>query len=968
MTTGHDGTAMTKLLLRNLQAPGDVVVLTAAVRDLHHANPGAFLTAVDTAFPELWENNPHVVCPEALGEPDRVIDCTYPLVAESNRRPFHFIHGFAQELERELNVRVPVGPFRGDIHLSDPERRLPSPAEAALKAAGHDGGYWVVVAGGKFDYTAKWWDPAAYQAVVDHFAGRIPFVQCGAAGDWHVPLRDVVSLVGRTSLRELIRVIYAADGVLCPVTLAMHLAAAVPPRPGGPRLRPCVVVAGGREPAHWEAYPGHQFLHTVGALDCCAAGGCWKSRCIPLGDGRPIDADLCLRPVPAGDVQIGRCMQMITPRSVCRAVETYYEGGALRYPERTAGGPRHAPAPSRAATSDATGVGVTVGVGTYAEMARLAAREITARTGLRTFVLGDAEMEASGLEEPDFLKFRLFDFVEADNIFLFDADIVCLEPWDPRACFGRREVTCVRDRLIPGIRREAFLWGVPPEQYFNAGFFIVNRQYHLPWLRRAEAIRHRHPTPWAAQTPLNAARHELGIPVHFLDRRFNWLGWGDTRLSHDMPVVMAHKLGTHRLDLNVAYLKGSYCLGEPRIAFNQHAAARVAGKTFLLDEQGTRRPLQLRPDGTVLPIPQPPREEDYWFVHDVNGRPRLALASETRIVREFVEAFGGTWIDVESLRRDGAGARLVEPTPADDRPVSASNARDLADEFVARIPPFPEGRFSGRGVVICGGGLAYFPSAWVCIRLLRHLGCTLPIELWQTTFSEMTDEWRALVEAQGVRCVDAGEVRLRHPARTMGGWQLKPYSLLHCAFEQALLLDADNVPVRDPSYLFDWPGFRQTGAVFWPDEARFPPDDPIWRICGVPYRDEPQFESGQVVLDKRRSWRALQLTTHLNDHSDFYYGHLYGDKDTFHMAWRMLGQEYEMVPHPMRLLPFTMCQHDFDGNLLFQHRFRAKWRLGRTNRRIKGFRLEKVCRAALAELARHTGSHAADAPAAAAAP
>ena len=34
--------------------------------------------------------------------------------------------------------------------------------------------------------------------------------------------------------------------------------------------RPCVVVAGGREPAHWEAYPDHQFIHNNGALRCCA--------------------------------------------------------------------------------------------------------------------------------------------------------------------------------------------------------------------------------------------------------------------------------------------------------------------------------------------------------------------------------------------------------------------------------------------------------------------------------------------------------------------------------------------------------------------------------------------------------------------------------------------------------------------------------------------------------------------------
>src|SRR4051812_12130965 len=81
------------LLLRNRQPPGDVLMLTAAVRDLHRSHPGAYCTAVDTACPALWENNPLVVSPGPGWVADRVIDCEYPLVHDANRKPFHFIHG-----------------------------------------------------------------------------------------------------------------------------------------------------------------------------------------------------------------------------------------------------------------------------------------------------------------------------------------------------------------------------------------------------------------------------------------------------------------------------------------------------------------------------------------------------------------------------------------------------------------------------------------------------------------------------------------------------------------------------------------------------------------------------------------------------------------------------------------------------------------------------------------------------------
>ena len=119
--------------------------------------------------------------------------------------------------------------------------------------------------------------PAA-ASVVERFAGRILFVQVGEAGHHHPALRGVLDLRGKTTLRQLVRLVHHAQGVLGPVTLLMHLAAAVEVGPGMPRNRPYVVVAGGREPAQWEAYPHHQYIHMNGALRCCDHGGCWKPR------------------------------------------------------------------------------------------------------------------------------------------------------------------------------------------------------------------------------------------------------------------------------------------------------------------------------------------------------------------------------------------------------------------------------------------------------------------------------------------------------------------------------------------------------------------------------------------------------------------------------------------------------------------------------------------------------------------
>jgi ADP-heptose:LPS heptosyltransferase len=306
---------MQKLILVNYQSPGDGVMLTAAVRDLHRYHPNQFLIDVRTGSPELWENNPYLT-PLDIEDPDvRVLECHYPLIQFANQRPVHFVHGFIEYLNDQLGLRIKPTHLAGDIYLSDAEKDSPSPVEQII---GMDVPYWIIVAGGKFDYTIKWWHFRRWQAVVDHFRNKTLFVQVGQKHHYHPPLNGVLDLRGKTSLRDLIRLVYHAQGVLCPVTLLMHLAAAVESKPGEPASRPCVVVAGGREPPSWEAYLGHQFIHTIGRLPCCAEGGCWRSRSVPLGDGDEKDEPqhLCVDVVN----NLPRCMHLITPDTVIEKI------------------------------------------------------------------------------------------------------------------------------------------------------------------------------------------------------------------------------------------------------------------------------------------------------------------------------------------------------------------------------------------------------------------------------------------------------------------------------------------------------------------------------------------------------------------------------------------------------------------------------------------------------------------------
>ena len=487
-------------------------MLTAAVRDLHRCYPHLFLTDVRTPCPELWENNPYLT-PLSEADPGvEIIDCHYPLINRSNTTPFHCLHGYVEFLNDRLGLNIRPTLFRGDLHISDREKSWFSQVR---ELTGADTPFWIIVAGGKLDYTIKWWSAGRYQRVVDHFRDRIQFVQVGQPGDYHPRLSGVINLRGQTNLRQLVRLVYHAHGVLCPVTALMHLAAAVETKPGAPRHRPCVVIGGGREPHQWEAYPHHQFLHTNGALACCAEGGCWRSRTVPLGDGGENDKPgaLCVNVVG----ELPRCMDLITADQVIHRIETYFAGGILRP------------------------------------------------------------------------------------------------------------------------------------------------------LTRGQA------------------------------------------------------------------------------------------------------------------------------------------------------------------RRASGAVRKTASNPFDER-LNRVTARAAADAFIAAIPPVPAA-FSGRGIILCGGGLRYFPGVWITLKMLRRLGCTLPVEIWHLGKKECEPRMRELTDPLGARWVDAEEVRQRHPARCLAGWELKAYALLHSPFKEVLLLDADNLPVINPEFLFDTPEFKRTGAILWPDQVDLLPSDRVLAGC-----------------------------------------------------------------------------------------------------------------------------------------
>lgn len=236
---------------------------------------------------------------------------------------------------------------------------------------------------------------------------------------------------------------------------------------------------------------------------------------------------------------------------------------------------------------------------------------------------------------------------------------------------------------------------------------------------------------------------------------------------------------------------------------------------------------------------------------------------------------------------------------------------------------------AGRGIVTCAGGVRMFTNVYVLVRLLREtLGCRLPIEVWSYGATELTAIMRHLLRQYEVDLIDAPAILQAYPSPISTGWQLKSYAVLHSRFRDVLYLDADQVPVVDPQPLFDSDEFNAAGAVFWPDSVDLRADNPIWAELGLAAADTPSWESGQMLVDTARHWKALSAAHFLNENHRRVSEMIYGDKDTYLAAWRRLGAACAVVPHRPYRDARVLIQRDFSGSPLFQHRANAKWIYG----------------------------------------
>lgn len=244
------------------------------------------------------------------------------------------------------------------------------------------------------------------------------------------------------------------------------------------------------------------------------------------------------------------------------------------------------------------------------------------------------------------------------------------------------------------------------------------------------------------------------------------------------------------------------------------------------------------------------------------------------------------------------------------------------------IPPYPTGRFHGKGVVLCVTlERRGFTQLYVNLRVLTQtVKCSVPIEvmywLQDGAIATLPPSVFKLLHSTFPNVIFT-DLRTKELPKglSMKGFQIKVFSILFSQFEEVMYLDLDNIPIVDPAFAFDLKLYKKNGAVFWPDRpGSYSCRGESWTVFDLPVPEdypiitgnitftegEPnpkhsiEIQAGELLIHKKKSWRGLMLSAFVNRNHFFFNKRLmWSDKMSFGFAFNATNTKYALNPRFM---------------------------------------------------------------------
>ncbi|KAI9098350.1 mannosyltransferase putative-domain-containing protein [Phlyctochytrium arcticum] len=246
--------------------------------------------------------------------------------------------------------------------------------------------------------------------------------------------------------------------------------------------------------------------------------------------------------------------------------------------------------------------------------------------------------------------------------------------------------------------------------------------------------------------------------------------------------------------------------------------------------------------------------------------------------------------------------------------------------FISHGPKHPSAAdlhktYEGRGIVMTAGNW-HFNFALHAIKSLRLINCTLPIQIFYSGPKDLdADKIKQFAALEGVEPVDLSlhfDLAIANPGLPPErmGWAVKPFGMLASRFAEIILVDADALFFQNPENMFEYPHYKDTGALFFMDRTigsgrcsaldffeKFLADHPPSSV----YRHQGRFgrllgthegESGVILYDKRRNFNGLLAICKANSGKwkETMYKSVHGDKESYWMVHEVLSIPYRWAP------------------------------------------------------------------------
>lgn len=278
-----------KLLIRSSGWLGDNVYLTAVIHNIF--DTGKIAVNVVSNHPQIYVNNPYLDESITAENADYILQQNYNSDWKQNCK--HIIELVTEKIAYNLNIDIPCKHLKSQLYFE-------------LKQPIIQGEYVVINNGYQSSAETKKYNNEYWQEIIDQNSA-VRFVQIGQKKNHAIPLKNTLNFIDKTSIEELVNIIYYADCIISPVSGCIHIAGAF--------NKPYIALSGGRQPENLTKYQNGIYFSALNTLDCCMGKGCHRNKFQTENEAKK-----CLHCTKYNDEITADCMLSIKPDQITKTL------------------------------------------------------------------------------------------------------------------------------------------------------------------------------------------------------------------------------------------------------------------------------------------------------------------------------------------------------------------------------------------------------------------------------------------------------------------------------------------------------------------------------------------------------------------------------------------------------------------------------------------------------------------------